>query len=198
MDGGTLQVKGFDNNEDNKQDCDSLQLINPKRECSKKQSKKNIPEIEARSKLRRLNPCSTKSRQWRYVNGIVVISSLGSFLWGYNFAIIAGAMLLIDEHFNLNVLWHEAIVSVFVVGATVGAAIAGTLNDKLGRWKVMMLSAILNVVAAVVMALAFSQIFLVVGRIIAGLALGMITLIAHYNNYLIIYGSTKIKFLELI
>ena len=86
-------------------------------------------------------------------------------------------MLFIDDHFNLSVLWHEAIVSLLVGGATVGAAIAGTLNDKFGRWKVMMLSAILNIVAAVVMAFAFSEVFLVIGRTIAGLALGMIMLV---------------------
>ena len=88
-------------------------------------------------------------------------------------------MLLIDDHFNLSVLWHEAIVSVLVGGATVGAAIAGTLNDKFGRWKVMMLSAILHVVAAVVMALAFSEIFLVIGRTIAGLAIGIVAIICY-------------------
>ena len=40
-----------------------------------------------------------------------------------------------------------------------------------------MLSTILNIVAAVVMAFAFSKVFLVIGRTIAGLALGMVILI---------------------
>ena len=116
--------------------------------------------------------CTTKQK--RYITGIVTTSSLGSFLWGYNFSVVAGAMLLIDDHFNLSVLWHEAIVSVLVGGATVGAAIAGVLNDKFGRWKVMMMSAILHVVATVVMAFAFSEVFLVIGRAIAGLAIGTV------------------------
>ena len=114
-----------------------------------------------------------RTRQGRYISGIVATTSLGSFLWGYNFSIVSGAMLLIDDHFNLSVLWHETIVSVLVCGGTVGAAIAGTLNDKFGRWKVMMMSAILHVVAAVVMALAFSKILLVIGQVIAGLSIGM-------------------------
>ena len=151
----------------NKEDADVSHLITPE-----EQELKN-----SLTRLRGLFPFSFKIRQRRYVNGIVAISSLGSFLWGYNFAIIGGAMLFIDDHFNLSVLWHEAIVSLLVGGATVGAAIAGTLNDKFGRWKVMMLSAILNIVAAVVMAFAFSEVFLVIGRTIAGLALGMIMLV---------------------
>ena len=180
------QEKGSGNTEEN---YDTSQLINSK--TSEKLSKKRVnmntrvlPDIarsSARSKLWRLLPCSTKTRQWRYVNGIVATSSLGSFLWGYSFSVVAGAMLLIDDHFNLSVLWHEAIVSVLVGGATVGAAIAGTLNDKFGRWKVM-LSAILHVVAAVVMALAFSEVFLVIGRTITGLALGMMMLHGSYSD----------------
>ena len=83
-------------------------------------------------------------------------------MWGYNFSIVAGAMLLIDDHFNLSVLWHETIVSVLVAGATLGTIMAGTLSDKFGRWKVMM-------------TLAFSVIPLMIGRIIAGLAIGMVT-----------------------
>ena len=151
----------------NKEDADVSHLITPE-----EQEPKN-----SLTRLRGLFPFSFKTRQRRYINGIVAVSSLGSFLWGYNFSIMGGAMLFIDDHFNLSVLWHEAIVSLLVGGATVGAAIAGTLNDKFGRWKVMMLSAILNIVAAVVMAFAFSEVFLVIGRTIAGLALGMIMLV---------------------
>ena len=166
------QVNGFDNC--NKEESDVSRLINSEEQRPKK--KLLVPP-----KLRGLFPFSFKTEQpRRYVNGIVAISSLGSFLWGYNFAIIGGAMLFIDDHFHLSVLWHEAIVSVLVGGATVGAAIAGTLNDKFGRWKVMMLSTILNIVAAVVMAFAFSEVFLVIGRTIAGLALGMVILIHVY------------------
>ena len=168
---GDEDVRGFvfDNI---KEDFDRSLII--AKEDAEKDWKMNHTASRPSSMLwpRRLFPCSSKTQQWRYVNGIVAISSLGSFVWGYSFAVIGGAMLLIDDHFNLSVLWHETIVTMLVVGATVGAAIAGTLNDKFGRWKVMMTSAILHIVAAVVMALAFSEVFLVIGRTVAGLALG--------------------------
>ena len=117
---------------------------------------------------------STKTRQWRYINGIVATSSLGSLMWGYHFSVLAGAMLLIDDHYNLNVLWHEIIVSVLVAGATIGAAIAGWLSDKLGRWKMMMCTAVLYGVGAIIMATSFSKFCLVVGRGIVGLAIGIL------------------------
>ena len=150
------EVSEFDN-------ADDAQLIR----TSSKTSPKISPSIAVRHK--QLLP---STRKWRYIVAIVATSSLGSFLWGYNFAVIAGAMLLIDDHFNLSVLWHETIVTMLVVGATVEAAIAGTLNNKFGRWKVMMMSAILYGIGAVVMALAFSKILLVIGRAVAGLAIG--------------------------
>ena len=155
------------NKQDFSDNCDLIKLKNG----AKKELEKEVPPA-SHGEIR-LFPCSIKTRQSRYITGIVATSSLGSFLWGYSLSVVAGAMLLIDDHFNLSVLWHEAIISVLVGGATVGAAIAGTLNDKFGRWKVMMLSAILHCVAAVVMALAFSEIFLVIGRTIAGLAIGI-------------------------
>lgn len=157
---------------------DSSQLINldeKREEICEKKSKRNVPDTVKPHSIWRLFPCSNKTRQWKYINGIVIISSLGGFMWGYNFSIVAGAMLLIDDHFDLSILWHETIVSALVGGATLGTIMAGTLSDKFGRWKVMMISALLHVVASVVMALAFSEISLVIGRTIAGLATGMVT-----------------------
>ena len=116
---------------------------------------------------------SITTRQTKYISAIVASTSLGCLLWGYHISIMAGAMLLIDDHYNLSVLWHEVIVSILLGGATVGAAIAGWLSDKFGRWKMMMCTAVLYGVGAIIMATAFSKFCLVVGRAIAGLALGM-------------------------
>jgi len=126
---------------------------------------------------------STKTRQRRYMNGIVATSSLGSLSWGYHFSVLAGAMLLIDDHYDLNVLWHELIVSILVGGAAIGAAIAGWLSDKFGRWKMMMCTAVLYGVGAIIMATSFSKFCLVVGRAVAGLAIGtgFTKIIHHYD-----------------
>ena len=177
------QENSFTDKQDFFQDSDSCNLVKLK-DGAKKEQRKVTPTSHGVTtfKVRRLFPCSIRTRQSRYITGIVTTSSLGSFLWGYNFSVVAGAMLLIDDHFNLSVLWHEAIVSLLVGGATVGAAIAGVLNDKFGRWKVMMISALLHVVAAVVMASAFSEVFLVIGRTIAGLAIGIVCCVYKHDD----------------
>ena len=106
------------------------------------------------------------------VYGIFATSALSSFLWGYNLSVIAGAMLLITEHFHLDVLWRGIIVSIMIAGATVGAATAGMLGDRFGRWKVMVMSAILLIVGALVMGFAPSKECLAVGRAISGIGVG--------------------------
>ena len=108
----------------------------------------------------------------KYLLGIVVASALGGFLWGYHTSVIAGAMLFVDDHFNLSVLWHEVVVSVAIAGAMVGVITAGLMSDRLGRWKVMMTSAVLFGLGSIILGLSFFKSFLVAGRIIVGLASG--------------------------
>jgi len=134
----------------------------------------NTPLVES---AREIDATAESSEQVRrpikpLVYGIVATSALGSFLWGYNLSVIAGAMLIISDHFSLNVQWHGFVVSVMIAGAAVGALTAGVLNDKLGRWMVMLFSAILFGVGAIVMALAVNKVYLVVGRAIVGVGTG--------------------------
>ena len=127
----------------------------------------DVPELQSK------DFSTSNSLQTKYIGAIVASTSLGCLLWGYHISIMAGAMLLIDDHYDLNVLWHEIIVSILLGGATIGAAIAGWLSDKFGRWKMMMCTAVLYGVAAIVLVTSFSKFCLVVGRAISGLALGM-------------------------
>ena len=113
------------------------------------------------------------------VYGVFTVSALSSFLWGYNLSVIAGAMLLISEHFHLDVLWHSVIVSILIGGATVGAATAGMLSDRFGRWKVMVMAAVLLIAGALVMGFAPSKECLAVGRAISGIGVGESVICSH-------------------
>ena len=114
--------------------------------------------------------CRDSTTKW--IGGVVVVSALGGISWGFYLSVIAGAMLFVDDYFHLSALWHEIIVSVTIAGAAVGAVTAGALSDKLGRRKVLMISAVLYGMGGAVMAAAFSQVFLVIGRTFVGLAMG--------------------------
>ena len=122
----------------------------------------------------------------KWIGGVVIASALGGISWGFYLSVIAGAMLFVDDYFSLSVLWHEIVVSVTIAGAAVGAVTAGALNDKLGRRKVLMISALLYSVGGAVMAAAFSQVFLVIGRTLVGLGMGKL-LVARVHNYVTLY-----------
>lgn len=106
------------------------------------------------------------------VYGILFTTSFGTFLWGYNLSVIAGAVLLIDQHFHLNALWHGVVVAAMIAGATIGSVAAGILNDRLGRWKMMVSASILFGIGALLMAFSPTKAVLAVGRLISGVGVG--------------------------
>ncbi|XP_065886410.1 proton myo-inositol cotransporter-like isoform X3 [Dysidea avara] len=108
----------------------------------------------------------------KWLTALTCVSAIGGALFGYDTGVVSGAMILIDDKFDLNHFWHELIVSVTVAAAAVSALMSGILNDLIGRKKVMLLAATVFTVGAVVMAIAGSKEVLLVGRAIVGLGIG--------------------------
>jgi MFS transporter, SP family, arabinose:H+ symporter len=102
-----------------------------------------------------------------------IIAAIGGFLFGYDTAVISGAIGFIAERFNLGPGMTGWAVSSLVVGATVGAAISGILSDKFGRKRMLILSALLFVVGAIASAIPTNVTELIVARLIAGVGVGM-------------------------
>lgn len=115
---------------------------------------------------------SEKQNTTRWLIALTCISAIGGALFGYDTGVVSGAMILIDERFDLDHYWHEMIVSITVAAAAVSALASGVLNDWLGRKKVMLLAAVVFTVGAVVMGIANSKEVLLVGRMIVGLGIG--------------------------
>lgn len=68
---------------------------------------------------------------------------------------------------------QEAIVSMAVAGAIIGAAIGGWLNDKYGRRSAILVADFLFFVGAILMAAAPNPPALIVGRVFVGLGVGI-------------------------
>ena len=67
---------------------------------------------------------------WLYV--IAIIASLGGLLSGYDTGVISGALLFINENWNLNDTSQGILVSSVLIGAVIGAATNGILADIFG------------------------------------------------------------------
>ena len=106
------------------------------------------------------------------------ISALGGLLFGYDVGVISGAILFIKQEFALSSLMEELVVSSVLLGSLGGAAIGGVLADRLGRRKLLIVTAIVFGGGAIGAALAPGTLWLITARIIAGAAIGIASFVA--------------------
>ena len=108
--------------------------------------------------------------------GILVISAivaaLGSFLFGFDTAVISGTTGALQQVFDLNNNLLGFTVSSALIGAMVGALLVGRPADWWGRRPVLTLLAVLFVVSAVGCALAWNLYALLFFRWLGGVAVG--------------------------
>lgn len=112
-------------------------------------------------------------RHLLYISALSSFAALGGFLSGYDAGIISGATLFISEAFHLTDFQIELIVSGVIAGAILGAVCAGFLQDKLGRKPVILLASVVFVVGALLMGWAGGFYSLLLGRVIAGIGVGL-------------------------
>ncbi|HET9146607.1 MAG TPA: sugar porter family MFS transporter [Acetobacteraceae bacterium] len=104
---------------------------------------------------------------------IAIIAGLGGLLFGYDTGVISGALLYIRHVFHLSATMQGVLVSVALAAAAIGAAFAGGLSDAFGRRVVLLVTAVIFVLGALLSAVAWSLGVLLVGRILVGGAIGV-------------------------
>ncbi|CAI1856882.1 sugar porter family MFS transporter [Serratia fonticola] len=108
-----------------------------------------------------------------YILRICGIAALGGILFGYDTAVISGAIEALKTYFDLSPAETGWAVSNVVIGCVVGAFGAGPLAGRYGRKKALVVAAFLFTVSAVGAALATTFTWFVIYRIIGGLAVGL-------------------------
>ena len=112
------------------------------------------------------------------VTRIAVIAALGGFLFGYDSAVINGAVTAISSHYRVTGSGLGFTVSSALLGAAVGAFVAGRVADRFGRLRAMWLAAALFLISAVGAGLADALGLLIVFRVIGGVGVGVASVIA--------------------
>jgi sugar porter (SP) family MFS transporter len=113
---------------------------------------------------------------WLAVAMVVILFAGG--LFGYDQGVISGALDGIKKSFVLNPLLIEVVTSWVTLGAMFGALGGGELADRFGRRNAILLSGGLFVLGAAVQAFAPVTVVLVSGRLIVGVAVGVIAVAA--------------------
>jgi SP family arabinose:H+ symporter-like MFS transporter len=108
-----------------------------------------------------------------YFTALCLIAALGGFLFGFDTAVISGAIKMICTQFSLDEIMEGWVVSSALVGCIVGAASAGGLSDRFGRKRVLVLSGLLFLFTATGCALAREPAFLTFARLAGGIAVGV-------------------------
>lgn len=104
---------------------------------------------------------------------IYIFGALGGLNWGYDTGVISAALLYLNEDFNLSPFMTGWVVSALIVGAVFGAAVGGRMNDRYGRWKVLMVTAIIFTIGPFGLAFAPNVEVLIASRFVLGLSAGL-------------------------
>jgi sugar porter (SP) family MFS transporter len=97
---------------------------------------------------------------------------MGGLMFGFDVAIISGAVPFIQPYFGWNELQLGWGVSSLLLGAIAGAFGSGVLSDMYGRKKVLIVVALFFAVSCTFTALATSSIVFISARVFGGLAVG--------------------------
>lgn len=112
-----------------------------------------------------------------YVYLIAAVAALGGLLFGFDTAIINGALIFLKKDFGLTDSQTELAASAILFGAVAGAAIAGWLTDRYGRRRLLFGAAALFTASALAAAVPRTLTEFVVARFAGGLAIGVASLL---------------------
>jgi sugar porter (SP) family MFS transporter len=113
-----------------------------------------------------------------YVILIAAVAALGGLLFGFDTAVIAGTLQYLTRYFHLTDSALGLIVAAASIGCIPGALMAGRLADRFGRKKLMIVTSLLYIIAALGSGFAGSFNALLVYRLIGGVAIGMASTLA--------------------
>jgi MFS transporter, SP family, xylose:H+ symportor len=108
-----------------------------------------------------------------YLGLVAGAATLGGLLFGYDTAVISGAIEPLRQHFGLDAALKGWAASSALAGCVAGVLLAGQMNDKAGRKVTLLAAAVLFLVSA--LGSAFPRTFteFVIYRILGGLGVGI-------------------------
>ena len=100
------------------------------------------------------------------------VAALGGLLFGYDTAVINGALPFFTDYFQLTTSMQGWAVSSALIGSIVGAFFIGRFGDKYGRRNMLRVMALFFFISAVGSGLADSLNTFVMYRLLGGIAIG--------------------------
>ncbi|XP_047170970.1 probable polyol transporter 6 [Vigna umbellata] len=130
--------------------------------CAEENSLHNKPSTSQSN-----NPAINK-----YALGGAILASTNSILLGYDIGVMSGAALFIRQDLKITSVQVEILVGCLNVCSLIGSLASGKTSDLIGRRYTIMIAAATFMIGAILMGLAPSFLFLMVGRVVAGIGVG--------------------------
>jgi sugar porter (SP) family MFS transporter len=109
----------------------------------------------------------------RYLYLPALVAAIGGLLFGFDTAVINGAIVFIKRQFMLSDSQTEIAASSLLLGCVIGASLAAFTSDRFGRKKVLLGAAALFTVSSIGAALPRDLIQFAVARLLGGVAIGI-------------------------
>lgn len=120
-----------------------------------------------------------RSRNTRkYVIACAIFASLNNVLLGYDVGVMSGAIIFIHEDLKITEVQEEVLVGILSIVSLFGSLAGGKTSDSIGRKWTMALAAFIFQTGAAIMAIAPSFQVLMIGRLLAGVGIGLGVMIA--------------------
>jgi len=113
-----------------------------------------------------------------YVYAVSTVAAMAGLLFGFDIAVINGAIIFLREQFRLSQFQTEVAVSALLVGCVFGASAAGWLSDRFGRRRTLGLAALLFALSSLGAALPRNLGEFSAARFAGGLAVGVASMLA--------------------
>ncbi len=113
-----------------------------------------------------------------YILALSFISALGGYLFGFDFAVISGALPFLKDQFNLNEYWEGFATGSLALGAIAGCIIAGKIADKNGRKPGLLIASSIFGISSLLMAFSANRDLFIASRFAAGVGVGMASMLS--------------------
>ena len=154
-----------------------------------------------------------ESTSRRYLFGSCLVATLGGLLFGYDTAVISGAIGFMVKNFSLSPAMEGWAAGSALVGCVLGAAVAGPISDRFGRRTMLIISALLFLISAIGTALPRTFTEFIFYRALGGIGVGAAAMtgpmfiaeiaparwrgrLVSWNQFAIVWGMLVVYFVN--
>ncbi len=150
-----------------------------------------------------------------YLTSVCLVATLGGLLFGYDTAVISGAIGSLVRHFALMPAMEGWTAGSALVGCVIGSSLAGSFSDRFGRRMTLLVAAALFLISAVGTAVPRTLTAFVVYRAIGGVGVGAAAMtgpmyiaelaparlrgtLVSWNQFAVVFGMLVVYFVNYV